>query len=1246
MSSNKLHSKEKSDASLESQVEELLKPPEKLPLTSSPLDGEPETNLPHFGEKDYQSHRSAEFKVQHQLEPLPPKSKSHGKLLEQPQTIRTSHSNKSFAEATEELITSIAEESTADAADAVDGKERSVPKFTIGEEEGGEISANRSDSILEDKGGDVDAGPKTKDRSGSHKHRHHHHHHHHHSHGKNKRSMTSDPTERLRQGSDVNLKMQDISIRIGGDSDEDEEMNPAIRETMAVHRLGDMSGGGRHHHSSHRHSVSSFVHVRGRGSSSAGQMEKKKKKKEYDHRPHEVFVELDELYKEEGHEMQWKEKARWIKYEEDVEEGAQRWGKPHVASLSFHSLVELRQYLEHATAIFDLEESNLSNIFHRVVDNMIIADQIREEHRGDIMRALLLKHKHVNEHSGGILRNFSTISLGSVDDKKGDRHNEKHHHHSGILKNLSSISLTGHGHSHQKQGSDVTLPMLVTDGSTPVNGNTDSKGSTATPSGFKSTPSSTSLTRLARRLDHQRIEGIMRKIPEDAEVTSALVGEVDFLDTPAVSFVRLAEGAVLDNFSEVPIPVRFLFVMLVPTSSQINYHELGRSFSTLMSNDHFHQAAYTAETMRDLLTAMNTFIDHTIVLPPGDWDRELLLPVLRMQNEKMKKMRAEQQLLEEAEEMDGDLRIIDPTSKKRPPKRYPDPLKRTGKIFGGLINDICRRYPHYWSDIKDGLNFQCIAAFFFIYFAALSPAITFGGLMADKTENWIGVSETIIATAICGCFFAIFSGQPLTIIGVTGPILVFEENLYSFCVAQGIEYLPFRVWVGMWLFVIIVVMVAFEGSVLVQYFTRFTEEIFAFLIGLIFIYEVFNKLYRIFKVHPLLPDYCPISMTDSMGNYTDMWTETYEANSTSFMTVLGMNITDGGVCASAKVMVERQPNTALLSTILTLGTFFLAYFLRKFRQGRFLGKSARKMIGDFGIPISILVFVIVDFLIKAVYTQKLDMPDGLKPSDVCKRGWFVNPLGIEKPLNIGLMFAAAIPALLAFILMYMETLITGLIINKKDNRLKKGSGYHLDMFLLGIMAVFNGLMGLPLVWAATVRSVTHIGALSVFSKSHAPGEKPRLIKILEQRLTGLFIHIVIGASIAMAPLLRQVPLAVLFGVFLYMGVSSLNGIQMVERSSLLFMPVKHHPDSRYVREVRTWRMHVFTVIQLLCLGVLWIIKLTPAALCFSFFLILLVPIRQQLKRIFTKHELEALDCDEVDAGEDEDDEYQTVHMPQ
>lgn len=58
-----------------------------------------------------------------------------------------------------------------------------------------------------------------------------------------------------------------------------------------------------------------------------------------------------------------------------------------------------------------------------------------------------------------------------------------------------------------------------------------------------------------------------------------------------------------------------------------------------------------------------------------------------------------------------------------------DPLRRTKKPWGGLVRDIKRRLPYYKSDFSQGLNLQCIASAIFIYFAALSAAITFGGLM-------------------------------------------------------------------------------------------------------------------------------------------------------------------------------------------------------------------------------------------------------------------------------------------------------------------------------------------------------------------------------------------------------------------------------------------------------------------------------------------------------------------------------------
>ena len=59
-----------------------------------------------------------------------------------------------------------------------------------------------------------------------------------------------------------------------------------------------------------------------------------------------MFVELEELRQDPSDEQEWEETARWIKFEEDVEEGSGRWGRPHVSALAFHSLVDLRKGLE------------------------------------------------------------------------------------------------------------------------------------------------------------------------------------------------------------------------------------------------------------------------------------------------------------------------------------------------------------------------------------------------------------------------------------------------------------------------------------------------------------------------------------------------------------------------------------------------------------------------------------------------------------------------------------------------------------------------------------------------------------------------------------------------------------------------------------------------------------------------------------------------------------------------------------
>ena len=95
-------------------------------------------------------------------------------------------------------------------------------------------------------------------------------------------------------------------------------------------------------------------------------------------------------------------------------------------------------------------------------------------------------------------------------------------------------------------------------------------------------------------------------------------------------------------------------------------------------------------------------------------------------------------------------------------------------------------------DFSDGMNLQCFASFVFLYFAVLTPIITFGGLLGDATDNNIAVVESLVGACIAGILFHMFAGQPLTIIGSTGPILIFERISFAMTIKLGLDYLEFR----------------------------------------------------------------------------------------------------------------------------------------------------------------------------------------------------------------------------------------------------------------------------------------------------------------------------------------------------------------------------------------------------------------------------------------------------------------------
>lgn len=273
------------------------------------------------------------------------------------------------------------------------------------------------------------------------------------------------------------------------------------------------------------------------------------------------------------------------------------------------------------------------------------------------------------------------------------------------------------------------------------------------------------------------------------------------------------------------------------------------------------------------------------------------------------------------------------------------------------------------------------------------------------------------------------------------------------------------------------------------------------------------------------------------------------------------------------------------------------------------------------------------------HTDKLNVPDGLALTSPDKRDWFINPMGIKENVPIWIPFVSCLPAILVYLLLFMETSISELILMDKA---KKGRGVHWDIVLLCICNMIAGLFGGPWICAATVRAMSHLGALTVMSTTHAPGESPKVVDVKDQRVTAFFVYLLVGLSILISPVLKIIPTSCLFGIFLYMGTYSLHGIQFWDRLNLMLLPVKYHPHVEYVKRVRTWRMHLYTVLQAIGFITLWIVKSTSAALAFPFFVVGMIPFRLSFRLIFSKQELDALDgpnADKVFKDEEEEEPY-------
>uniref|UniRef100_A0A8C7Q9H4 Anion exchange protein n=1 Tax=Oncorhynchus mykiss TaxID=8022 RepID=A0A8C7Q9H4_ONCMY len=800
-----------------------------------------------------------------------------------------------------------------------------------------------------------------------------------------------------------------------------------------------------------------------------------------------LFTEMDTL-QQDGDELEWKESARWVKFEEKVEDGGERWSKPHVSTLSLHSLFELRTCLQTGTVVLDLEGYSLPQIVDEIIERQIDEGMLSPDLREKISFVLLRKHRHQTKKP--IHRSLADMGKASGGARSPGAA-------AAFNRSTEDLRMKSGGYGRLRE----------------------------------------SLSHHLSRLRNK----FMKKIPRDAEASNVLVGEVDFLDKPFVAFVRLAQATTLGGLTEVPVPTRFLFILLGPTGKAKSYNQIGRAIATLMVDDLFSDVAYKARDREDLIAGIDEFLDEVIVLPPGEWD-----PKIRIEPPKKVPTADKRKSVHSLNELGQPNGTAGGSGGHSEDEEMPvahelgEELAHTGRFCGGLFLDMKRKLPWFPSDFYEGFHIQSISAVLFIYLGCITNAITFGGLLGDATDNYQGVMESFLGTALSGTVFCMFSGQPLIILSSTGPILIFEKLLFEFSKNNGIDYMELRLWIGIHSCIQCFLLVATDASYIIKYMTRFTEEGFSSLISFIFISDAIKKMMGSFKYYPINTDFKPDYVTaykceclapDPMASMIFNGLVPVPTDNTS--SLFGLNITDLDWSQLSKKECVKYggslvgntckyvPDLALMSFILFFGTYSMTVSLKKFKFSRYFPTKLRKLISDFSIFMAIMTFVGLDRLI-GLKTPKLIVPTEFKPTRP-DRGWIVLPFG-KNPWWVYL--ASFVPALLVTILIFMDQQISAVIVNRKENKLRKGCGYHLDLFWVGVLMAVCSFLGLPWYVAATVISIAHIDSLKMESESSAPGEQPQFLGVREQRLTGILVFVLTGVSIFLAPVLQILGLLV------------------------------------------------------------------------------------------------------------------------
>ncbi|XP_041356583.1 sodium bicarbonate transporter-like protein 11 isoform X2 [Gigantopelta aegis] len=654
-------------------------------------------------------------------------------------------------------------------------------------------------------------------------------------------------------------------------------------------------------------------------------------------------------------------------------------------------------------------------------------------------------------------------------------------------------------------------------------------------------------------------------------------------------YVGLARMRTPANLGQTCQEVYFIVVILTPTKEKGTKNELetGRTFATMLSDLDFRQALLDARNEEEFLKEV---------------EKQMFILSKRQRN--------------------SDFPL---TEEKNPSNEV------TCGVFKGLRGDLRRRLPNYKSDFMDGIadkkSIQKVASTtLFLYFACILPSIAFGVLNAFNTNGILTVEKVLYTQTFGGLMFAFFGGTPQIVLLTTAPLALYTKIIYSLSEDFDLNFQSMFCCVGLWNSFFLILYSVFDLSILMQFSTRSSEEIFALFISIAFAQDAFKNTVENFKENYNV-DACKPSPSLSFWNISklpdNMTTTTMSTTISTMGSTLFNNVTGSTLFNNVtEEVMECHRDVSLLYLLLLLGTLWLGVTLYNFTKTPYLTAGKRELFSDYSLPVSVIIMSFIGaYVFREVKMGKSFNSD---------RDPNLFQLITMQDLSIGAIFAAMGLGFCLSLLFFMDQNISAALVNAPQNRMKKGTAYHWDLLVISIVNAGLSLICFPWLHAALPHSPLHVRALADMEERVEQGHIHQIVvRVRETRLTAIFSHILIGLSLLIMPVLSYIPTPVLYGLFLYLAVTALKDNQMAERIALFFTEQAAYPPNHYIRRVPQRKMHLFTLVQIIQLGVLCIVGFFPFNYLKMFFPVLifvLIPFRHKIipKLIHQKY-LNAMD---------------------